>query len=260
MDCEHVTELLPWYLNHSLKPAERQEVEQHLSQCRSCQAELRDTCAAGATLGQHVPPKDLVDYAFARPCNGVSEERITQHLESCDDCRSELAMIRDSNAALSRTDDPAEVTARVGRSRRDSSWRWLAAAASLACIVTACGWWEEVEKGRRSQVNHPVVQLHNLLLRGGEPADIDTIPREAEKATLILTPYDQLEGDNMKLELIDGEGNIEELGDKPVLTESQDYTVLLSTGRLESGSYQLRLSGEQDGEREVLAEFPFRIE
>jgi hypothetical protein len=271
MDCEHVIELLPWYLNHSLKPDERQEVEQHLSDCHSCRQELGGTSATGVTFGQHVPSKELVDYVFEQPGNGVSRERITKHLESCEDCRSELAMIHDSRSALSRAD--GVMTSRYSWS--DWAWRWVAAAASLACIVTAGGWrltWQTlaesraepeplvaIEIARTAQVNIPVVHLDNLVRRSG---DIYSISGDLESTLFILVPCTEpKEGDNMKLELVHGDGSIEELGDqKPVLSKEQDYTVLLPTGRLQSGSYQLRISGELNGERKVIGEFPFRVD
>ena len=41
LPADHPEELLPWYVNGTLSPEERQRVEAHLDQCPSCRGEVQ---------------------------------------------------------------------------------------------------------------------------------------------------------------------------------------------------------------------------
>src|SRR5262245_10708568 len=105
MDCQHVTEILPWLLNGSLDAAERQAARAHLSRCRQCRQELQETAFAGAVYQQHAPEEALVDYAFDRPSPDLDRALIERHLAECEQCAAELEMIEESRRLLETEDD-----------------------------------------------------------------------------------------------------------------------------------------------------------
>ena len=63
MTCQEATLQLPWWLNGSLEPAERREVEDHLASCASCREALAETRLAWEIYAQHIPTAALVAYA-----------------------------------------------------------------------------------------------------------------------------------------------------------------------------------------------------
>src|SRR5262245_56369790 len=96
MDCQRVTEILPWLLNDTLEAAEGQAVRAHLAQCAACQRELKDTLFAASVFHQHVPTEALVSYAFDRPSLAAERELIERHLSDCQSCAAELELVRAS--------------------------------------------------------------------------------------------------------------------------------------------------------------------
>lgn len=62
IDCHVATELLPWHVNQTLGPAERQQVEMHLRSCVACAREaeflkaMLTAMPAAATEGQSASP------------------------------------------------------------------------------------------------------------------------------------------------------------------------------------------------------------
>ena len=75
--------LLPWYLNGTLREDERRQVEQHLSSCAACRAELDELTQLNVQLhevyaAQSEPPSELQRAVFAK----IKQEASTKRAKS----------------------------------------------------------------------------------------------------------------------------------------------------------------------------------
>lgn len=66
--------LLPWYINETLTPAERQFVEEHLKVCAICKRERADLQKLSAYAQQHAVPGQAPQAAFARLLQRIDSE------------------------------------------------------------------------------------------------------------------------------------------------------------------------------------------
>src|SRR5688572_20172163 len=99
MTCEHATELLPWLLNGTLEPAERQEVLEHVRKCEACRRALDEARLALAAAGAHLPAEALVAAAFGEPMPpGIDAALVEEHLAACPQCAADLELARTSHA------------------------------------------------------------------------------------------------------------------------------------------------------------------
>jgi len=145
LNCDHVAELLPWYLNGTLDEGEQGEVRVHLEGCTNCRQALEDTRLAWRIYGQHIPSEALVALAWGETPEGLDPEILERHLETCPECAAELEMARtsrrleeDERIALFPTSARPAKAERTERSV--PGWRTAAMAAGLAGIVAAGGW------------------------------------------------------------------------------------------------------------------------
>jgi len=166
MNCEQVSERLPWWLNGTLDPEETRAVETHLEGCEGCRRDLADTKFAAALFSRHLPPGVLVDYGFGRPVAGIDAATIEEHLASCPRCATELELARESawQARQEEGDPEGEEGAQVlpfrARSRpalepvparrATPAWRRAALAASLVGTLAAMGWWGSWQRLRET--------------------------------------------------------------------------------------------------------------
>lgn len=131
MDCEETSQRLPFLLNGSLEPAERDAVRVHLRECEACRGDLKAARGVAEVFGAHLPTSVLVDLAFGAEPAGFDSALVRAHLDSCAACASDLALLRESRAL--EAEAPNRATALAARSR---SWRPVGLAAAL---VTAFG-------------------------------------------------------------------------------------------------------------------------
>jgi anti-sigma factor RsiW len=175
LNCDHVAELLPWYLNGTLDEGEQGEVRVHLEGCTKCRRALEETRLAGRIYGQHIPSEALVALAWGETPEGLDPGVLERHLETCPECAAELEMVRTSRR-LEEDDRIAlfPTPARPARTPRSSqSWRTAAMAAGLAGIVAASGWvWTA---GRADD-------LEERLARAGRPPETAPAPAPAPDA------------------------------------------------------------------------------
>lgn len=143
MNHDETLERLPWYLNRTLDPGERREVEEHLAGCYACRRALAETREAGRIFTAHLPPGALVALAWEEDPPGVGRELAERHLAECPQCAAELELARtsrrleeESNVALFPS---APARKRRGLSPTAPAWR-VAAAAGLAAVVGLAGW------------------------------------------------------------------------------------------------------------------------
>jgi anti-sigma factor RsiW len=142
LNCDHVAELLPWYLNGTLDEGEQGEVRVHLEGCTKCRQALDETRLAWRIYDQHIPSEALVALAWGETPEGLDPDVLERHLETCPQCAAELEMVRTSRK-LEEDDRIAlfPTSARPARTERSApGWRTAAMAAGLAGIVAASGW------------------------------------------------------------------------------------------------------------------------
>src|SRR5215207_5880271 len=96
LNCDHVAELLPWYLNGTLDEGEQGEVRVHLEGCTKCRQALEDTRLAWRIYDQHIPSESLVALAWGETPEGLDPDVLERHLETCPQCAAELEMVRTS--------------------------------------------------------------------------------------------------------------------------------------------------------------------
>lgn len=220
IDCSRTRELLPWWLNETLEPAERQAVATHLAACDACRGELEETRQTLAAASLHLPIEVLLARAGGEELPaGIDAEVVEVHLASCEPCTEELEMLRQSREAL---DDeaklepeaestvlpqpavlpwraaPARALASDGAAARAASrWRNLAAAAALVALLAGLAAVLSLRElarvrggvGGRTPIaaQVAVVDLHprDLVLRD-EGVPVVRLPVSATPSTLIL--------------------------------------------------------------------------
>jgi anti-sigma factor RsiW len=181
LNCNHVAELLPWYLNGTLDEREQGEVRVHLEGCTQCRQALEETRLAWQIYGQHIPSEALVALAWGETPEGLDPGVLERHLETCPECAAELEMARtsrrleeDEGIALFPTSvDRLPLPRHRGEGGRGQSWRTAAMAAGLAGIVAASGWvWTA---GRAND-------LEERLAQAGRPPEAAPAPAPAPDA------------------------------------------------------------------------------
>lgn len=147
MDCQRAAELLPWLMNGTLQEDERRELEDHLKECPTCQAEAAETAFAGRVFRQHIPVEALVAYASGGPPEGLDRDLLEEHLAGCDDCAEELALVQES---LGLAEEGAAPVVPLPTRRRAVSpfWQHAALAASLVGLVALGGWLWSLQEQR----------------------------------------------------------------------------------------------------------------
>lgn len=142
MTCDQAIEFLPWLLNGTLEPQEREEARQHLRTCERCRKALGETQMAWRLFEEHLPTNALISLAYGETPAGVDAAWAEHHLASCPQCAAELELARMSR----RLEDEDNVAVFPGpRSRpvgagETRKWRSAALAAGLAGVVALSGW------------------------------------------------------------------------------------------------------------------------
>lgn len=179
LNCDHVAELLPWYLNGTLEEGEQGEVRVHLEGCTQCRQALDETRLAWRIYNQHIPSEALVALAWGETPESMDPNVLERHLETCPECAAELEMARtsrrleeDERIALFPTSAKPAMT-EVKTERPAPGWRTAAMAAGLAGIVAASGWiWTA---GRAND-------LEERLAQAGRPPAATPVPAPAPDA------------------------------------------------------------------------------
>lgn len=133
MDCDAISERLPWLMAGGLEAAEAERVRAHLGGCPRCRAEMEETRRAADVFGAHLSTATLLDLAWDRPLDGLDPALAQRHLDSCADCDEELALLRESRRLEST---PAAPVPEARRTR----WPLIALPASLAAGLVVGVW------------------------------------------------------------------------------------------------------------------------
>jgi hypothetical protein len=270
MDCQGVSERLPWLVAGSLSAAEADEVRAHLESCPRCREELDETRRAADVFGAHVPTSILVDLAWDRPVSDADSSLATAHLAACPECREELDLARES-----RRLESAEA-ARSTPVRRPLPVTFLLPASLAAGLllgyvlaprhppvppVTAepdprvaqleqesarlRGLVESLEAAARTvrpRINLPLFELTPALVRrggAGTPTDIP-IPAGAAEIVLLLAGEDP-PGTTASIAIHDGSGREVWKAEGLVSGPPGGFVVTVPAAMLPAGVYSLAL-------------------
>jgi hypothetical protein len=170
MHCDEAIERLPWLLNGTLEPEEREQVRAHLAGCPACRQAWDDTRLAWEVFDQHLPPQVLLALASdqrAEGASGIDRGLAERHLAECPRCAAEVEMVRASRALLENEGVAVLAPRRAAPPR---SWRNAALAAGLAGLVAATGWYGSSREVR---------SLESRLAETGRPAPPAPAPAPA---------------------------------------------------------------------------------
>lgn len=285
VDCRTAAELAPWVLNGSLDGRDRDRVREHLRSCESCRRELWGAAEVLDLAEGHPPPALVAAWACGEEVPDAAE--LAHHFEGCPDCREEVALVRENVALAGFVRPAAARRAPLERSLR--RWRWTAVAAMAAAVVVAvvavlgrptgpvgAGPRQALAVGELERrlgeavariaaleaprVNVPVVELLpvSLALRSGGGAPV--IAADAVIATLILVPFEPLEG-SYSVRILDRKGREFAVLEGVEPGPEGDLTVTLTPSSLPSGELTLELiraRGSKPVERYRLRVLPIR--
>ena len=146
-----VVEQVPWLLNGTLEPRDRDLVLAHLATCPSCRRHLEESRVIGDAAAMHLPIELIVDAAEGRTMSAEDRALVEAHVESCDQCLSEWTALQASILATdsmpSATTPPRVLTDAVPES---PVWRPLAIAATFAALALGLAWWSSVATPRET--------------------------------------------------------------------------------------------------------------
>jgi hypothetical protein len=115
MDCQEVSERLPWLLNGSLPASQAEDLRAHLARCEGCRLEMEETRRAAAVFDAHLPASAIVDLAWDRAVEGIPSGLARAHVEACSECADELGLARESRRRESEERDrPQRPSVRPG--------------------------------------------------------------------------------------------------------------------------------------------------
>jgi hypothetical protein len=163
MDCNDVTERLPWLLSGALPAAEAQALRDHIAGCPACQAERAETRAAAAIFDAHLPTSTILDLAWDRTVQGLEHSVVQRHLETCAGCRDELALARESRELEARPD--AAALPMPARPPRAMPIRFVLPAALAAGLVVGFGLGTRRTPPPTTAANGRVAQLEGETAR-----------------------------------------------------------------------------------------------
>ncbi|MEA2693783.1 MAG: putative zinc-finger [Acidobacteriota bacterium] len=272
MNCQEAIERLPWWLNGSLEPEERREVEAHLAECASCREALKETRLAWEVYAQHVPIAALVAYAADERPEGSDPSLFERHLEDCPQCAAELEMARASRLLSEHNEVPLLVPRQTAvparRPSRERGWQAAALAAGLTGLVAMGGWVGTVQQLHRSAAQLASVERETPRLRGGKaqaaPAagghsisaqlSADSVVRgetlskpvaislpKAGEATILLNHPADTPGEHA-YKILDAQGRTLASGEGLQPSPLHSYLVTFDSKLLPPGPYTIQLS------------------
>jgi hypothetical protein len=295
MNCDDAIEFLPWLLNGSLEPGERDEVRRHLATCERCRAALHDTREAWTIFGQHLPSDALVALAYGEVPAGVDPAVAERHLASCAECAAELELARTSRRL--EEDDrialfPGTRAKQETKTGKDRTWRSAAMAAGITCLLALGGWFHEFQQvGRLTEIARttagpaqaaqvasaepqifPRINTGSAELfpvdkergAGTTPEELATVvPRSDESTLLILKSASTEAADGPReIEILDEANHVrwQSTGLRRRSAQDPDYRVTLPSGFLKSGGYTIQLYANENGKRTPRESYKIRVE
>jgi Putative zinc-finger len=283
MNCQEAIERLPWWLNGSLEPEERREVDEHLAGCATCREALEETRLAWTVFAQHLPTEALVAMAADEPVPGIAPEILAEHLAECPQCAAELELARSSRLLSEHGEVPILAPRPTPGARRSAGRGWLAAAlAAGLALATTAGWLGSVRQtkhleARLAAAARPAASAQgpaamapagfslnaqfsaDAVVRDGSGAKEEQsarLPRSGP-VTILLNSQADFSGEHA-YKLFDAKGTLLASVQGIPPNPYHAYFVTLDAGLVPPGTYKLRLYSASEGEN-AGETFSFRI-
>lgn len=257
MNHETAHELLPWLLNGTLDPGERDEVRAHLESCEACRRELDETRQAMNVFEQHLSTRDLVARAEGRDTE-LPAEAVEAHLESCPECAEELTLLTGSLQAYGDALEP-KPSPPASRPTVAAYWRHGAIAATVVALASLALWvatWQHLgapaprmaaePPAESVAVNARVLDLYpgDSILRGvDDPAAAEPAARGGPMVLLLNSGLRPEQGPFF-LEVVDARGNVLKRQDNLPWPELGVFNVVIPQGP--PGDLTIRIGSAQD--------------
>jgi Putative zinc-finger len=240
------------------------------------------------SLAQHPPPERIVAY-HERRLSPEEMESLRTHLAACLDCTAELLGLAD----LLDGDAPdGGLTPEIPRAEIDAAWQrqrkrlfpgapapfpdrrvyapplrraWAAAtslglaAALLAAVVVVQ--WQTIIRLKQPQVNPPLINLVPVgsVRQGLQPVPELRLPKNAERAWVILNPEGELDFSSYDAELRAPDGKaLLRLRDLRS-SEAANFRLEIPRALLHEGEHRIVLIGRKGGQSRIVEEFAFRV-
>lgn len=295
MTCDETIVQLPWLLNGTLDPEEREQVQGHLATCPSCREALAETREAWRIFGQHLPAEDLVALAYGETPTGVDPALAERHLASCPECAAELELARMSRR-LEEDDRIATFPALPSKAPRAEAagsyraWRGAALAASLTGLIAFGGWFQAAQRLRlvpeiqqqqaqlsagvaemrsrltevaQPQINTLAPELHPDVERGPGTGNEIAIPA-GQIATPVLYADRAVSSPEREIAILDDAGKLvwqrAGLRERSESPDFRYFTVTLIPGFLKAGRYTIQLYTTEEGKRVPRESYKIRVE
>jgi predicted anti-sigma-YlaC factor YlaD len=289
MNCETAIELLPWFLNGTLDPNEKEAVRRHLQKCEACRLALTETRETWQTFDQHLPTETIVALAYDEAPIGSSAQEAALHLASCPRCATELEMARTSRR-LEGLEGEANVlpfaarrsdSAPVASARSPRGWQMTALAAGLAGVLGLAGWMnrgQEIDTLREQLAARGTTApaaSEPLLLATANPVLLDplearmrdfgdsnsTLPAGQASALQLnssaaIEPAERATITSYRLEVARVAG--EKVAEAPV-TLQPDGNYAVTVWNLPAGEYELRILGRTPGGEKPYETYRFKV-
>ncbi|MEM8932174.1 MAG: zf-HC2 domain-containing protein [Acidobacteriota bacterium] len=270
MSCDPVSDVLPWFANGTLDPAERARVEAHLAECAACRAALDDTLALGSAAASHLPIDLLLDLADGVELSADDAALAERHLAECPSCAAELRWARLAEELPEPVDPPPVEPSR--RPARSAPAPWLALAAVLVLAVVGVATWSPwsrsvlSEKTASEASDTPIVRATLVELvpetveRGNEAPPVVVLDGSASHLTVVLiSDVSPPEDAELVVEWIGPDAESSWTRDGLVRTASGLYTLVLPTATLVPGDHHVRVLTDHSGAPSLLEAFRFQV-
>lgn len=267
-------ELLPWYLNGTLEPAEREAFDRHLEACAPCRSErgVIETIKAAlqrhgeSFLGDHVSPETLVSLWMTgdEPLSPEQEAAARRHVSLCATCTEESRWLRKDGIpgavpvrASAAADAPAERRLHGLRDWR-TIWRWGATAAAVILALVLVG---RLHWNREAGGLTPPPHLLEAEQRAAAGGTVLLVTPQETRLRLILETDLESAARPLSLEIM-GPGGALVYRRNGIMAPDllSDRFLLLDFERriFPDGDYVLRVIGAS-GRAEERTEYPFRV-
>lgn len=145
MNCEVVSELVPWAANGSLSPDESSAVADHLANCAKCRLAVEETKQILRSAQTHLPPDVLIEFAETRKLAKFDRGLFDDHLAICRECSEQLSLVAGSFAAIEETQPRVVVAPNsepgwfAGLWASVRLWKYAAISAALLLVFATVG-------------------------------------------------------------------------------------------------------------------------
>lgn len=241
--CDHIRELLPWWLNGTLDAEESAEVEDSLRNCAECRRALRETEAVFEAVESQQRPSSESLTAFA--WGETASREVADHLETSPIDREAVSLARASRALM----DPLSVEASMPQppfTQRAAGWLSAAAAVVLLAIAAQLvSLRQELARQARPSVDGIVVDVFSdRRIERSSSSSWEGAPVLDPERPLTLLLHPESDRGTFAVRLIEERGDVKVSLDDVPLSEAGDIVLGLPAGTLVAGRYRAEVEAE----------------